>query len=123
MRHLEFKQDSADGRATESSHLLSKHPGARLNADPIIHCLRCLHEVDNRVFGFTLNPRHVEIMAHLHCTFREVMEVFVVPSVHCLYEFPTCMYQRTSGRSGVGWVENGGNRVVHESNITKSHDL
>ncbi len=43
VRHLEFEQESADGRAIESSHLLSKQPGPSLNADPIIHCLCCLH--------------------------------------------------------------------------------
>ncbi len=64
VRHLEFEQESADGRAIESSHLLFKQPRARLNADPILHCLRCLHEVDKGKFGLTLNPRHEQIMAH-----------------------------------------------------------
>ncbi len=64
MQNLEFEQESADGRAIESSHLLFKQPGARLNADPILHCLRCLHELDKGIFGLTLNPRHVEIGAH-----------------------------------------------------------
>ncbi len=64
VRNLEFEQESADGRAIESSHLLFKQPGARLNADPILHCLRCLHEVDKGIFGLTLNPRHVEIGAY-----------------------------------------------------------
>ncbi len=64
VRHLEFEQESTDCRAIESSHLLFKQPGARLNADPILHCLRCLYDVDKGKFGLTLNPRHVEIVAH-----------------------------------------------------------
>ncbi len=64
VRNLEFEQESADGRAIESSHLLFKQPGTRLNADPILHCLRCLHEVDKSIFGLPLYPRHVETVAH-----------------------------------------------------------
>ncbi len=91
VRHLEFGQESANGRAITSSHLLSKQLGARL------HCLRCRHEVVKAIFRLPLNPRYVEIMAHFKCSFREVMEVFVVkktpkahmhgacPSVHCLH--------------------------------------
>ncbi len=78
VRHLEFEQESADNRAFESSYLSSEQPGVMLNADPILHCLRCLHEVGKGIFGLTLNPRHVEIMAHFQCSFREVMEVSVV---------------------------------------------
>ncbi len=78
MRNLEFEQESADSRAIESSHLLFKQPGAKLNADPILPCLRCLHEFDKGIFGFTLNSRHVGIGARFLCSFREVMEVFVV---------------------------------------------
>ncbi len=59
MQHLEFEQGPAGGRAMESSHLLFKQPGAGPNADPILHCLRSLHEVNK--FELTLNPRHVEI--------------------------------------------------------------
>ncbi len=65
VRHLEFKQESTDGRAIASSHLLFKQSGVRLYAEPIVHCLRCLHEFDKSIFGLTLNPRHVEIGAHL----------------------------------------------------------
>ncbi len=61
MQHLEFEQGPAGGRAMESSYLLFKQPGARLNADPILHCLRSLHEVNKGIFELTLNPRHVEI--------------------------------------------------------------
>ncbi len=64
VRNLEFEQESADGRAIESSHLLFKQPGAKLNGDRILHCLRCLHQFDEGIFGLTLNPRHVEIGAH-----------------------------------------------------------
>ncbi len=64
VRDLEFEQESADGRAIELSHLLFNQLGARLNADPILHCLRCLHEFDKGICGLTLNPRHVEIGAH-----------------------------------------------------------
>ncbi len=64
VRNLEFKRESADGRANASSHLLFKLQRARINADPILHCLRCLHELDKGIFGLTLNPRHVEIGAH-----------------------------------------------------------
>ncbi len=49
MRHLEFEQESADGRAIGSSQLLLKPPGARFNAGPILHCLRCLHEVNKGI--------------------------------------------------------------------------
>ncbi len=63
VRHLEFEQESVDGRAITSSHLLSKQPGARL------HCLHCLHEVDKDIFQLTLNPRYVEIMAQFKCSF------------------------------------------------------
>ncbi len=45
MWHFEFEQESTDSRAMESSHLLFKQPVARLNADPILHCLRCLHDL------------------------------------------------------------------------------
>ncbi len=38
VRNLEFEQESAHSIAIESSHLLFKQPGARLNADPILHC-------------------------------------------------------------------------------------
>ncbi len=55
--------ESTDGRAIEPSHLLLKQPGARLNVDPILHCLRGLHKFDKGIFGLTLNPRHVEIGA------------------------------------------------------------
>ncbi len=65
VRNLEFEQESADGRDIESSHLSLKQPGARLNADAILHCLRCLHEADKGIFGFTLNPRHVGIGTHI----------------------------------------------------------
>ncbi len=61
VRNLEFEQESADGRAIGSSQLLLKQPRARLNADPILHCLRSLHEFDKGIFGLTLDPRHVEI--------------------------------------------------------------
>ncbi len=64
MQNLEFEQESADGRAIELSHLSFKQPGTRLNADPILHCFRSLHEFDKGIFGLTLNPRHVEIGAH-----------------------------------------------------------
>ncbi len=64
VRNLVFEQESADGRAIESSHLIFKQPGARLNADPILYCLCCLHEFDKGIFGLTLNPRHVEMGAH-----------------------------------------------------------
>ncbi len=30
------------------------------------------------IFGLTLNPRRVEIGAHFYCSFREVMEDFIV---------------------------------------------
>ncbi len=63
VQHLEFEQESASGRAIESSHLF-KQPGARLNANPILHCLRCLHKFDKGLFEFTLNPRHVGVGAH-----------------------------------------------------------
>ncbi len=63
VRNLEFEQESADDRANELSHLLFKQPGTRLNADPILQCLRCLHEFDKGIFGLTLNLRHVEIWA------------------------------------------------------------
>ncbi len=85
VRHFEFEQESADGRAIETSHLLSKQPGARLNTGPILYCLRYIHEVDEDIFGFMLNPRHVEIMEHFQCSFREVMKVFVLtktPKAH-----------------------------------------
>ncbi len=78
VRNFEFEQESADGRAIESSHLLLKQSGARLNAGPILHWLRCLHEFDKGIFGVMLNPRHVDIGAHFWCSFREVMEHFVV---------------------------------------------
>ncbi len=39
VRNLEFEQEFADGRAIKLSHLLLKQPGARLNADPMLHCL------------------------------------------------------------------------------------
>ncbi len=42
MRHLELEQEFADGRAIESNYLLSEQWGVMLNADPILHCLRCL---------------------------------------------------------------------------------
>ncbi len=64
VRNLKFEQESADGRATEASHLLFKQSGARLKADPILQCLRCLHEFGKGIFGLTLNPRHVKIGAH-----------------------------------------------------------
>ncbi len=64
MRNLEFEQESADGRAIESSHPLFRQPGAGLNANPIPRGLLCLHEFDKGIFGLTLNPRHVEIGAH-----------------------------------------------------------
>ncbi len=69
MRNLEFEQESAHSIAIESSHLLFKQLGARLNADLILHCLRCLHELDKGIFGLTLNPRLVEIGAHFLCSF------------------------------------------------------
>ncbi len=62
--NLEFEQESTDEIAIESRHLLFKHPGARLNANPILHCLRCLNEFDKGIFGLMLNPGHVEIGAH-----------------------------------------------------------
>ncbi len=62
--NLEFEQESADGRAIESGHLLFKQPGARLNADPILYCLRCPHEFDKDIFGLTLNLRNVEKGTH-----------------------------------------------------------
>ncbi len=52
--------------------------GTRTNADPTVHYLRCLHEVDKGIFGLTLNPRHVVIMADFQRSFREVMEIFRV---------------------------------------------
>ncbi len=61
---MEFEQEFADGRAIELSHLLLKQPGARRNADPMLLCLRCLREFDKGIFGFTLNPRDMEIRAH-----------------------------------------------------------
>ncbi len=64
VRNLEFEQESADGRAIASSYLLFKQPGTRPNADPIIHCLCCLHEVDKGIFGLLHYPRHVETVAH-----------------------------------------------------------
>ncbi len=54
VRHLQFEQESAGGRASKSNHLLSKQPEARLNTDPIRHRLRCLHKVDKGIFGLTL---------------------------------------------------------------------
>ncbi len=65
VRKLEFEQESADGRAIGSSHLLLKQPRARLNADPVLHCLRSLHEFDMGIFGLTLDPRDVEIFCTL----------------------------------------------------------
>ncbi len=64
VRNLELKQESGDGRDIESSHLLFRQSGAKLNADPILHCLRSLHEFDKGIFGLRLNPSHVEIGAH-----------------------------------------------------------
>ncbi len=64
VRNLEFVKESADGRFIASSYLLSLRSIARLNADPILRCQRCHHEVDKSIFGLMLNPRHVEIMAH-----------------------------------------------------------
>ncbi len=79
MRNLEFVQESADGRAIESSQLLlSKRSGARPNAKPILHCLRCHHEVNKSIFGLILNPSHVDIITHFYCSFGELMDVFVV---------------------------------------------
>ncbi len=65
VRTLEFEQESIAGRAIESSHLLLRQPGARLNADTILHVRRCLNEFNKGILGFTLNPRHVEIGALL----------------------------------------------------------
>ncbi len=56
---LEFEHESVDGRVTESSHLSSEQSGARVNADLMFHCPRCLHEFDKVIFRSTLNPRHV----------------------------------------------------------------
>ncbi len=46
VRNLEFKQESADGRAIEASHLLFKQPEVRLNADPILNCLLLIEFVE-----------------------------------------------------------------------------
>ncbi len=87
MRQLEFEQDPADRRTNESSHLSPVELGTRPNADPILHCLRCLHEVDMGILGLTLNPRYAVIMANFQRSFREVMEIFRVnetPKAHIL---------------------------------------
>ncbi len=121
MRQLEFEQDPTDERTNESSHLSSAQLGTRPSADPIVHCLRCLHEVDKGIFGPTLNPRHAVIIANFQRSFKEVMEILrvnetpkahilIVHVLHCLHGSPTRIYQRTSGASTTGVVR----RVVPE---------
>ncbi len=78
MRQMEFERDPADGRTNESSHLWSVQLGTRPNADPNLHWLRCLHEVDKGIFGLTLSPRRAVIMTNFQRSFRELMEIFRV---------------------------------------------
>ncbi len=65
---LGLEQDSADGRAP---FYRSK---VRLNVDPILHFLGCLHEVNKGMLGLLLSLRNVEIMPHYQPFFRKVME-------------------------------------------------
>ncbi len=124
VRNLEFEQEFADGRAIESSHLLFKQPGARLNADPILHCLRCLHKIDKGIFGLTLNPRHVGVWGTLLVLLQGINGSFrckenakgpytdsACPSVYCLHEFSTWwkLHTRsttrcTTGIAPVAWL-------------------
>ncbi len=48
---LHVRHESADLRTNESGRLSSEQPGARLNAYPNPHCLRCLHEFDKGICG------------------------------------------------------------------------
>ncbi len=59
VRQLEFEQESAHISALESSQISPDQLGARLNAGPILHCLRRLHGVGKSIFELVVIRRYV----------------------------------------------------------------